>query len=280
MERLRGGVPAGRRSFVLHAVTLCVLIGQQQTGGVCPLLPRKKHSADDFPLGRSACPQPQNSSAAQTVSSALPSDYRHAAAPPIQVKPTKLQVSTLRSERAASKSSLRSTAHKSQTQPGYRGNQSNPAALSSALFLPAQQPHQRIKVESQLDRDGHDPQNKLQPLEPVENRQCSASRGGVHRVDAQRHGRAVEQFQNQVHPHVKRQCPRGQPQQRMAATLVLLGPERGQQVFRVERQLVSDGGKKIALCQCGSLQIDDAQPRENTDASMATVASTSRQSTA
>ena len=82
----------------------------------------------------------------------------------------------------------------------------------------------------------------------------------MHRVDAQRHGRAVEQFQNQVHPHVKRQCPCGQPQQRMAATLVLLGPERGQQVFRVERQLVSDGGEKIALCQCGSLQIDDAQP--------------------
>ena len=85
----------------------------------------------------------------------------------------------------------------------------------------------------------------------------------MHRVDAQRHGRAVEQFQNQVHPHVKRQCPRGQPQQRMAATFVLLGPERGQQVFRVERQLVSDGGEKIALCQCGSLQIDDAQPRKH-----------------
>ena len=49
----------------------------------------------------------------------------------------------------------------------------------------------------------------------------------------------------------------------MAATLVLLGPERGQQVFRVERQLVSDGGEKIVLCQCGSLQIDDAQPRKH-----------------
>ena len=49
----------------------------------------------------------------------------------------------------------------------------------------------------------------------------------------------------------------------MAATFVLLGPERGQQVFRVERQLVSDGGEKIALCQCGSLQIDDAQPRKH-----------------
>ena len=79
-------------------------------------------------------------------------------------------------------------------------------------------------------------------------------------VDPQRHGRAVEQLQKQVHPHVKGQCIPGQPQQRVAATLVLLGPERGQQVFRVERQLVSDGGEKIALCQCGSLQIDDAQP--------------------
>ena len=30
--------------------------------------------------------------------------------------------------------------------------------------------YKRQKVESQLDRDGHDPQNKLQPLEPVEDR--------------------------------------------------------------------------------------------------------------
>ena len=74
-ERPRlGGAPArrcprGRRGFVLHAVTLCVLIGQQQTGGVCPCCRAKTQR------GRSpapdACPQPQSSSAAQTVSSAL-----------------------------------------------------------------------------------------------------------------------------------------------------------------------------------------------------------------
>lgn len=78
-------------------------------------------------------------------------------------------------------------------------------------------------------------------------------------------GRAVEQLQKQVHPHVKGQCIPGQPQQRVAATLVLLGPEGRQQILRVERQLVFCGSAKIPLRQWCSLQIRHPQARQYGD---------------
>ena len=82
-------------------------------------------------------------------------------------------------------------------------------------------------------------------------------------VYPQRHGRTIEQLQHQVDAHIKPQCPPGQPQQRMAAAFVLLRPEGGQKILRIERQMTAGSGKQIFPPKSCDLQIRDVQARKN-----------------
>ena len=103
--------------------------------------------------------------------------------------------------------------------------------VGSGILLPGlttQQARHGVKVERQLDRNGHDPQNQLKPFHPRKDRECPAAGGGVERVGPQGHGRAVKQFQHRVDGHIKAKGDTGQPQQRVAAALLRFRPEGGQ----------------------------------------------------
>ena len=63
--------------------------------------------------------------------------------------------------------------------------------------------------------------------------------------------------------NVKAEGRPGQPQQRVAAPLLRFRPEGGQQIFRVQSQLVTGGIGKIRQGQRDILQIGNAQARKD-----------------